>query len=212
MGADMLVKGIRERVFVPPLPKLRLPSPPHKLVHARKIQPEDREVDWRAWGADAIERRYRALGALWNNIYTDDQTCLRVRFEDFELVQMPPVFNEWCAQKLQVSDALNARILNNEEDGQRAADMSEVGFLACQPKSGESIPLPFVVDGESIIVPASGGALRISRITAAGMATKSASFVAEKFCGNGHWPITSRVHDNSRPGLATSKTASSDNL
>jgi methionyl-tRNA formyltransferase len=73
MGAELLVRGIEEGVFVPPLRDVSgeagtaadylLPEP----VHAPKISPADREIDWASWTADEILLRDRALGGrLWD--------------------------------------------------------------------------------------------------------------------------------------------------
>lgn len=73
-GAELLVRGIEDGVFVPPLEGVRFvgggegagceaPRP----VHAPKIRPADREIDWRSWTSDEISLRDRALGGrLWD--------------------------------------------------------------------------------------------------------------------------------------------------
>jgi len=68
----MLVQGLRDRVFVPPLkevswwsnPQLRDQAP--KIRHAPKITPKDRCIDWSSFSANEILRRQRVLGSLWN--------------------------------------------------------------------------------------------------------------------------------------------------
>jgi methionyl-tRNA formyltransferase len=67
-GAEMLVKGIRDRVFVPPLKDAvwRAAAGDDMLIHAAKIMPEDRHVDWQNWTRVDISRRQRVLGPLWN--------------------------------------------------------------------------------------------------------------------------------------------------
>lgn len=68
-GADMLVKGLRDRVYVPP--RLDLGSwqninPARALRPAPKITPQDRHIDWRTWTAERILRTQRVIGPLWN--------------------------------------------------------------------------------------------------------------------------------------------------
>lgn len=74
MGAELLVRGVEEGVFVPPLRDVsgeteiadhhRRPEP----AHAPKISPADREIDWASWTADEILLRDRALGGrLWDS-------------------------------------------------------------------------------------------------------------------------------------------------
>lgn len=68
-GADMLVKGLRDRVYVPPLQHVGSPQVEQGgrlLRHAPKIIPEDRHVDWDTWTADRILRTHSVLGPLWN--------------------------------------------------------------------------------------------------------------------------------------------------
>jgi methionyl-tRNA formyltransferase len=82
-GADMLVQGLRDRVFVPPLkevgwwssPQLRDGAP--EIRHAPKITPKDRYIDWSSFSANEILRRQRVLGSLWN-MATDPDRRKRV--------------------------------------------------------------------------------------------------------------------------------------
>ncbi|KAG5297489.1 mitochondrial formyl-methionyl-tRNA transformylase [Histoplasma ohiense] len=69
-SAQMLVAGIRNRIFAPPLKSVgwRKPDNEGALRHAGKIQPEDRHINWRSWTAQEIFRRQRVLGPLWNNV------------------------------------------------------------------------------------------------------------------------------------------------
>ena len=75
LGAELLVRGIEDAVFVPPLRDVsgesgsgiggyEAPEP----VHAPKIRPADREIRWSSWSADEILLRDRALGGrLWDS-------------------------------------------------------------------------------------------------------------------------------------------------
>jgi methionyl-tRNA formyltransferase len=67
-SAEMLVKGIRERIFVPPLTDAgwREAEGVDDLIHATKIKTEDRHVDWQHWTWMDISRRLRVLGPLWS--------------------------------------------------------------------------------------------------------------------------------------------------
>jgi methionyl-tRNA formyltransferase len=73
MGAQLLVQGIEDALFIPPLGDVggetkiadgqRHPTP----AHAPKISPADREIDWASWTAEEILLRDRALGGrLWD--------------------------------------------------------------------------------------------------------------------------------------------------
>jgi methionyl-tRNA formyltransferase len=64
----MLVKGIQNRVFVPPLKDAgwRATADSNDILHAAKITPEDRHVNWQNWTWADINCRQRVLGSLWS--------------------------------------------------------------------------------------------------------------------------------------------------
>ena len=69
-GANMLVRGLRERVFVPPVEDLTpnlSEDDKRRLRLAPKITPEDRHIQWNGWASNEIALRSRVLGNLWNN-------------------------------------------------------------------------------------------------------------------------------------------------
>ena len=73
-GAEILVQGIRERVFVPPL--IGLDQDPQHFAMSRaapKITPEDRRIDWDIYTAGEIIRRHHVIGPLWNHISHQDE-------------------------------------------------------------------------------------------------------------------------------------------
>lgn len=65
----MLIAGIQNRVFVPPLQEVKSQFEgvdAKTLTHAAKITPKDRHINWREWSWTEIERRQRVLGSLWS--------------------------------------------------------------------------------------------------------------------------------------------------
>lgn len=64
IGAEMLVRGIEENLFLPPLHGTS--QPPTHQSHAPKISPSDREIHWASWDASEILLRDRVLGRLWD--------------------------------------------------------------------------------------------------------------------------------------------------
>ncbi|KAJ5585213.1 uncharacterized protein N7459_005013, partial [Penicillium hispanicum] len=68
-GAQLLVDGIQEGLFVPPVKDAgwRSEQDDETPIHATKIQPEDRHIDWNNWTSLDIGRRHRVLGPLWSN-------------------------------------------------------------------------------------------------------------------------------------------------
>lgn len=96
-GAQILVDGVRDGVFVPPVePAGWLPAGEKAdLVHAVKIKTEDRHIDWKNWTWAEISKRSRVLGPLWSMATvaagTDGQNRQqrRVIFTAMERVEIP---------------------------------------------------------------------------------------------------------------------------
>lgn len=66
IGADMLVSGIGDGLFIEP--KDITPGNVDSLRHAPKITPQDRKIeDWATVSAEEILRRDRVLGKLWDD-------------------------------------------------------------------------------------------------------------------------------------------------
>lgn len=90
-AAQMLVNGIRNGVFVPPREDVgwRSSQGEKSLIHATKIKPEDRHVDWKNWTSAEIFRRNRVLGPLWNMAQTGNHGVRkRVIFTEIEEVEL----------------------------------------------------------------------------------------------------------------------------
>ncbi|CAG8309304.1 unnamed protein product [Penicillium salamii] len=67
-GAQMLVESIEKGLYVPPLRDVGWHSSEDKreLIHASKINPEDRHIKWAEWTSADINRRGRVIGPLWS--------------------------------------------------------------------------------------------------------------------------------------------------
>jgi methionyl-tRNA formyltransferase len=98
-GAQMLVESIDKELYVPPLKDVgyRSPDDTKELIHASKITPEDRHVNWAKWSSTDIIRRNRVIGPLWSKVLcaTHDEHAppsfqhKRVIFTDIEEVDPP---------------------------------------------------------------------------------------------------------------------------
>ncbi|KAJ5670309.1 uncharacterized protein N7477_005672, partial [Penicillium maclennaniae] len=68
IGAQLLVDGIKDGLFVPPLKDVgwRAQEKPENLTHATKIRPENLHIDWANWTMLEINWRKRVLGPLWS--------------------------------------------------------------------------------------------------------------------------------------------------
>ena len=74
-GAEILLQGIRDRLFIPPFPHTSRQLPHVSLTRpAPKITPEDSRINWKVHTADDIIRMHRVIGPLWNMISSDIET------------------------------------------------------------------------------------------------------------------------------------------
>lgn len=168
VGAEMLANGIRDRIFVPPLPQVSLPAQPPSLINAPKIKSEDKEVDWLNWDTATIARRHRALGPLWNTIIRKDKTGVRIKLDGIEEVELP-----WnCNDEITKAD-VDAHMGSIRP--MRSVSYSYAG--------GKTSPIAYVDDGEGIIIYPNREdmAIRVSHITVEGQEKKPASLAAETF-------------------------------
>lgn len=160
-AATMLVKGIKKRVFVPPLHDVgwyRGDRQRKDLVHARKITAADKLIRWNEDSATKIERRYRALGRLWCNVQLGPDETKRVLFEGIEAIPMPEIL------------AAFRRRHRGQKDRVYELEKSEEGkirfFLVSQ--AGKVLFNFYVVDGDSVIIAGRSGSLRVKEITIEG--------------------------------------------
>ena len=92
----MLIKGLKDRVYVPPTEDVGSPEVEHSVQPLRlapKITPDDRHIDWDTWTAEQILRTHRVLGALWNitQTFRRGQSCEKriIWAEGFRKLQDP---------------------------------------------------------------------------------------------------------------------------
>jgi len=154
IGAELLVRGVEEGVFVPPLRDVSgggggesetADARISELAHAPKISPADREIDWASWTAEEILLRDRALGGrLW-----DGGLWARAGLDEGQ-------WDEGKQQKkfLRATFAGPWRIAAGptvEEAGGR--DLPEAGkpFLAVDPVTGTGEVRFATVDGKAVI-------------------------------------------------------------
>ncbi|KAI9851473.1 MAG: Methionyl-tRNA formyltransferase [Thelocarpon superellum] len=84
-GAAMLVRGICEKLFLPPVQDVswwkgdRSSDGAKSFPRAPKVTPQDSQVAWSTWTAAEILRRQRVLGPLWTQVKErDGETGTRV--------------------------------------------------------------------------------------------------------------------------------------
>ena len=81
LGADMLVRNLQERSFIPPYrPRPETSAEKRQTRHAPKITKDDAHVDWQSWKGDEILRRQGIVGPLWNVINYPGHLPRRVKW------------------------------------------------------------------------------------------------------------------------------------
>lgn len=98
-GAQMLVESIDKGLYVPPIKDVGQCSTKDtsELIHASKIIPEDRHINWAEWSSANIARRNRVIGPLWSKALcaTNAENAplafqqKRVIFTEIEEVDLP---------------------------------------------------------------------------------------------------------------------------
>ncbi|KAJ5894336.1 methionyl-tRNA formyltransferase [Penicillium taxi] len=99
-GANILIEGIKNGLFVPPVKEVGWNCTDSKtLIHAGKIMPEDRHIDWMDWTMADLNRHHRVLGNLWtktlaeikpgNGDGVESFSQKRMFITDFEEVDIP---------------------------------------------------------------------------------------------------------------------------
>lgn len=76
IGAELLVQGLRNRVFVPPVTTIPALTPSQiedltngkGLAKAPKMTTEDRKVDWSTIKGPELQTRLRVHGSLWDDV------------------------------------------------------------------------------------------------------------------------------------------------
>lgn len=99
LGADMLVRGIKDRVYIPPYPDIAQPlsiGESGSLRLAPKITSSDRHIQWQTWSAEEIIRRHRVIGPLWSLV-----TC--------------EVTGKWTQKRIIWTSGFHLGIMNGEE-------------------------------------------------------------------------------------------------
>lgn len=184
MAANMLVQGIRDKVYVPPY-KERGWYQTSKLRLAPKITAADREINWKVRHASYIDRRARALGRLWNRVGIDPHTTKRFIFEDIEVVPLPEAVKEWYS------------LIEQQEpkgiyhDGiEKARLKNEIRFLNIKQEPEDDWAQLYVEDGDAVIFPTGDrGGIRVTEITVEGLGKKPASQAMKSVKEDEEWEL-----------------------
>jgi methionyl-tRNA formyltransferase len=88
-GAEMLIRGLRDGVHVPPLLDVGWKAAElegKQLVHAPKVTKADGRIHWSIWTADQFATRVRVLGSVWTLVVNEKSIRRRILFLDAEPV------------------------------------------------------------------------------------------------------------------------------
>jgi len=180
----MLIWGLRDRLFVPPLVEVR----PHisnegskNLVHARKITPEDRHISFMKMHAMDIYRRHLALGRLWVNIMVNAKRAQRMIIEDVKPHPRVGVFSKWIKKYSKEYEASS-----EEED----KELQKVRFAVFREEDGTNGFRLYIEDGEAIIISCPASFIRVENITLEGQSKRSARSVMSSINHDKIWRIT----------------------
>ncbi|KAE9378043.1 Formyltransferase [Stipitochalara longipes BDJ] len=175
-AASMLVRGLQDRLFVPPLVDVGLSSMEdddssnptgYRREHAGKITPEDRKINFLNWRGDRIYRHYRALGRLWTDVWIDAKTTKRLIFEDITLDDRPSI--AWTENWEKTYPGADIR---KAEEGVHS--MTPL-FIVASKVASFWYPVRYVADGSAIIFDTNSGSVRVGSITVEGQSKKAAS-------------------------------------
>jgi methionyl-tRNA formyltransferase len=180
-AAELLVQGIRDRVFVEPINPI-IPESTISTRHAPKLQTKDRQIQWGLQSADELVRRDRALGRLWSTL-ADEQK--RIIFEDITLAPVPRVWRVFVeaqnrAELLSHASSTKPK-LSKDPEGSISSLLAECQdqVFVRQFVAGTGKPNVFYIrDGDAVIIPTMDGkAIRVEEVTVDGGKRKAASKV-----------------------------------
>jgi methionyl-tRNA formyltransferase len=196
-AVEVLVKGLKYRLFVPPLVGIASSVPKDQLQyirHAPKITSRDKEIQSN-WRGTEILRRYRALGRLWIKVRFDTKVTKRIIFEDFSLSQSSsrPAFKRWRVIQRNAEQPCTKTTEVELESELSPVGMMEseqtVHFVVGLEPGGRAWPLLYIEEGDAIIMQAGSEYLRVNSITVEGQGKKAAGKALQSLRNYAVWNI-----------------------
>lgn len=182
-AAEMLIQVLRDRAFVPPLQDVGWYKSTNP-IHAYKISAADKEIKWYEWTSVMVDRQYRAVGRLWNNIRVNNVEKKHVLFDNFEVVPKPAIFKEWIHGRKY--DEKTGHLLPQKSDEQ-------VRFFVYEAEGNKVMAQMYIEDGEAIILCCGMDrvdCVKVRRLTIGGESSKPAAQVMRQFKGRELWQLT----------------------
>ncbi|EGU87006.1 hypothetical protein FOXB_02400 [Fusarium oxysporum f. sp. conglutinans Fo5176] len=103
IGAQMLIQGLRDGVYVPPRQNTGWRAEElsdEQLVHAPKVTKADGHIKWTKWTGDDIVRRVRVLGSVWTHAVNKKGDKKRLIFQDAETISSKDIGNHGAKVRL----------------------------------------------------------------------------------------------------------------
>ncbi|KAK3377851.1 formyl transferase [Podospora didyma] len=205
LGAEMLVRGLRDGVHAPPHePVGWMPSstsPP--LKHAPKLTQADKQVLWSRSSAEDIALQSRVLGPVWTRALLHDGREKRLMLEDLS----PAPQNTWPAQVISFVRTMQQQQQQQQKpasgvhhsSSSSSTDLSSakeppktITWLEASPPTNSAASssnntrhhrkTPYFIDEATILVPmAKGGFLRIGSIKVEGDKSRNAATAIKPF-------------------------------
>ncbi|KAF5535290.1 methionyl-tRNA formyltransferase [Fusarium mexicanum] len=103
IGAQMLVQGLRDGVYVPPRQNTGWRAQElsgEQLVHAPKVTKADGRIKWTRWTGDDIVQRIRVLGSVWTHAINKKGDKKRLIFQDVETISSKDIGNHGAKIRL----------------------------------------------------------------------------------------------------------------
>ncbi|KAG5755512.1 hypothetical protein H9Q69_001534 [Fusarium xylarioides] len=103
IGAQMLIQGLRDGVYVPPRQNTGWRAgelSDEQLVHAPKVTKADGRIRWTQWTGDDIVRRIRVLGSVWTHAVNKKGDKKRLIFQDVETISSEDIRNHGAKVRL----------------------------------------------------------------------------------------------------------------
>jgi hypothetical protein len=187
-AAQMLVQGIRDRLFIPDSDQCvssqgtnlsSTAKPDHPLRHAPKITADDRQINWNTMTAEEILRRDRVLGRLWNVCHPVGKPKTRLVFRGLtNFKDIDPDFS-WEAAVLNLIGKESSLTPSYMKKSSDVEDFSEA-FLLPLWSHGERYRVPSLRFGDAIVLRSpDNGAVLINEITMDGRRKTSAKAILD---------------------------------
>ncbi|QPC77565.1 hypothetical protein HYE68_008317 [Fusarium pseudograminearum] len=144
VGAQMLVQGLRDGVYVPPHQNKGWRGEEldqGQLVHAPKISKADGHIRWSSWKADDIVRARRVLGSVWTEAVNRKGETKRLIFQDAETANTSDVETGGTTVRFlgHGSDSFSA-LVSDQGDGSCAIKTSDDKIIRVKKVKVEGKP------------------------------------------------------------------------